>query len=141
MNQILCETPMHFVAKSLSNAIELEARWLLDNNDRGLDVKDIIDLDYEVIKSAPIVITPTLEIIIAEPLELSFTSKVMFYCVFHHKQTGSVCIPGWFPMVMFGEPTGTYVISSKNVPNDSIAGIQIPEIMKSFNKFDMLVDE
>jgi len=131
---------MHFIAKALSNVIFLEARWLPDNNDKGLNVKDIIDLPYHVIESVPVIITPSLEIVITKPIELKFENKTMFYCVFYHQSSKSVCIPNWFPMVMWGEPTTSYTISSKNIPSNSIAGIQMSDI-PSFNKFDILVGE
>jgi hypothetical protein len=133
---IVCPSMSHFAAKILVG-IQLEARRVASCV--SMEVKDCLDLSFEVIKSVPIEVTTSLEAIITEPLKFEFDDNIMFYCVFHHVEQDVVYIPQWFPQVMIGKKGSTIEITNRHNMPDSQIKVVIPKF--EMNKFHVMINQ
>lgn len=132
---VVCTTLAHVVSKIVSGTIFLEARSPVGGL-TDLDVRNELTKPYHLIKNSKVSVTPSLELIIEEPLKIEFTENTAFYCIFYHPENNLVYVPDWFPQIMFATAGQTIEITNRNMPSSQIK-VQLPEVKLS--KFDMMI--
>jgi hypothetical protein len=137
-NDNFCLTMGHFTARILSDDIVLQLRSINMSDIIGTEIQDNLDKQFEVVASTKVAVTPTLELVIVEQLKHKFDSNVAVYCAYYYKRLDLVCVPTWFPKLLFAKKGNEFEVNNKHNAIASSIVVKAPEFF--INKFEIIAD-
>lgn len=135
-----CFTMGHFCAKILSDGIVLQLRSIaVCDASEGLQTQNYLDKPFKVLAESQVAVMPTLELVVVNPLKTKIEEEsAALYAVFYQQRLDVVCIPEWFPMIMFAKKDNVFEITNKNNVVSSQIKVKAPDFF--VNKFDIIAD-
>ena len=128
-----CLTFGHLCAHVVSNTFTIELRSICYNLDRNLDINlDVTgwtDKSFEIIAFSNVKLLPSMQIVF-DPLHVEFDRDRIVYVVYHfvspiYYQFGNlqstspedaICIPEWFPKLMFCNKGSVLDLAGNKMP-------------------------